>query len=44
MKRLKKDLTFDKAFDGLTELVEEIEDDEIRVDTYYKSQSSARFY
>ncbi len=30
---MKKDLTFDKAFNDLTELVEEIEDDEIKVDT-----------
>jgi exodeoxyribonuclease VII small subunit len=30
---MKKDLTFDKAFNDLTELVEEIEDDDIKVDT-----------
>lgn len=30
---MKKDLTFDKAFNDLTDLVEEIEDDEIKVDT-----------
>jgi exodeoxyribonuclease VII small subunit len=30
---MKKDLTFDKAFNDLAELVEEIEDDEIKVDT-----------
>ncbi len=30
---MKKELTFDKVFNDLTELVEEIEDDEIKVDT-----------
>ncbi|MCB0397290.1 MAG: exodeoxyribonuclease VII small subunit [Flavobacteriales bacterium] len=30
---MKKELTFDKAFNDLAELVEEIEDDEIKVDT-----------
>ena len=30
---MKSDLTFDKAFKDLTELVEEIENDEIKVDT-----------
>ena len=30
---MKKDLTFDKAFKELTDLVEEIEDDDIKVDT-----------
>jgi exodeoxyribonuclease VII small subunit len=30
---MKKELTFDKAFNDLTELVEQIEDDEIKVDT-----------
>lgn len=30
---MKKELTFDKAFNDLTDLVEEIEDDEIKVDT-----------
>lgn len=30
---MKNNLTFDKAFSDLTELIEEIEDDEIQVDT-----------
>lgn len=30
---MKKELTFDKAFNDLNDLVEEIEDDSIKVDT-----------